>query len=331
MFDTYRTYLGGRGMSRQQRIAEQARADLMAHAQDNPDYHGDTMRNGVVQPFILTRSGEKFCYNVICMPGDELFGGDIIDAFGEKWIVTEARADATTHKTGIMHQCNQLFRFQNFTSEIIERWAWIDQSGYSSAVTGTSQMQKAEEQFAIYLPYDKETAKIYVDKRLASHVAFDQFGEQILSTFKVTSAAPNTFSYNKGDRLLGLKAVRDVYSPTADNLAERICDYISPDGSTPAKPTGLRCEIKGAGTVLLGRSRTYQAVFYDAKGKDVSAEVTATWSLPEVNGVTYKADGNKVKVSVVALDALIGTELTLGVSADGYDGATMMVEVGNIA
>ena len=234
MYEVYRTYLGGAGTTRYQRVAEQARTDLLVHAQDNPDYHGDTKRNDVQQPFILTRGGDKFTYNMICLPGDELFGGDIIDAFGEKWIVTQARADATTHKTGIMHQCNHLFRFQNFTSDIIERWGWIDQSGYSSTVTGTNQMQKAEEQFAIYLPYDKETAKIFVDKRLASHMGWDQFGQQILVSFKVTSVAPNTFSYNKGDHLLGIKAIRDVYSQTADSLKEQICDYIAP-GQTRSK------------------------------------------------------------------------------------------------
>ena len=83
-----------------------------------------------------------------------MFAGDIIDAFGQKWIVTEARADSTTHKTGIMRQCNKLFRFQNFTPEIIERWGCIDMSGYSSSINKDSQVQHVSEQLAIYLPYD---------------------------------------------------------------------------------------------------------------------------------------------------------------------------------
>lgn len=334
MYEVYKTYLGGAGATRYQRVAEQARADLLTHAQDNPDYHGDTKRNDVEQPFILTRGGDKFTYNMVCMPGDELFGGDIIDAFGEKWIVTQARADATTHKTGIMHQCNHLFRFQNFTSDIIERWGWIDQSGYSSTVTGTNQMQKAEEQFAIYLPYDKETAKIFVDKRLASHVGWDKFGQQILVSFKVTSVAPNTFSYNKRDHLLGIKAIRDVYSPTTDSLEEQICDYIAPGQTvpTPPPPTAekLPCEVRGFSTLLLGRTRTYQAVFYDADGNDVSDSVTADWNYPNINGITYQVDGNQIKVSAAPLDELIGAELTLVVTAEGHESARLTVEVGNI-
>lgn len=332
MYEVYKTYLGGSGMTRYQRIVENARNDLLSHAQDNPDYHGDTKRNGIDQPFILTRGGEQFTYNMICLPGDDLYAGDLIDAFDEKWIVMEARADATTHKTGVMHQCNHLFRFQNFTSDIVERWGYIDQSGYSSQVTGTNQMQKAEEQFAIYMPYDDETAKIFVDKRIASHVGYDKFGRKILVTFKVTSAAPNTFSYNKGDHLLGIKVIRDVYSETTDNLEEGICDYIAPGSNTSEPPVpNLACYIDGAPKLLLGRSRTYRAVFLNNAGQPVD-DIEAVWNLPPLDGITYMTDGNTVKVSVSREDSLIGSEIVLGLSdAQGqYEPAHLIVEVGNI-
>lgn len=333
MYEVYKEYLGGSGATRYQRIRESARADLLAHAQDNPDYHDDTKRNGVPQPFILTRGGENFTYNMICLPGDEVFCGDIIEAFGEKWIVTVARADDTTHKTGIMHQCNHMFRFQNFTSEIVERWGWIDQSGYSSQVTGTNQMQKAEEQFAVYMPYDEDTAKIFVDKRLASHVGYDQFGRKILVTFRVTSAAPNTFSFSRGDHLLGLKVVRDVYRPTTDNLEEVICDYIADGAAIPEPPAeNATCKIDGASKLLLGRSRTYKAVFLDSAGADVSASVEAVWDLPTIDGITYTVNGNTVKVTAGNLDCLIGVVVTIGLTAADptFGRALMSVEVGNI-
>lgn len=332
MYEVYKTYLGGSGVTRYQRIVENARNDLLSHAQDNPDYHGDTKRNGIDQPFILTRGGEQFTYNMICLPGDDLYAGDIIDAFDEKWIVMEARADATTHKTGVMHQCNHLFRFQNFTSDIVERWGYIDQSGYSSQVTGTNQMQKAEEQFAIYMPYDDETAKIFVDKRIASHVGYDKFGRKILVTFKVTSAAPNTFSYNKGDHLLGIKVIRDVYSETTDNLEEGICDYIAPGSNTSEPPAShLVCYINGASNLLLGRSRTYRAVFLNDVGQQVD-DIEAVWDLPPLDGITYTVDDNTVKVSASHEDSLIGSEIILGLSdtQGQYEPTNLIVEVGNI-
>lgn len=339
MYESYRAYVGARGTTQHEQSISDARDDLNIHGQDNPDYQPDTLRNGVSQPMILTRGGEKFTYNIICMPDDDLYCGDIIDAFGEKWIVMEARADATTHKTGIMHQCNHLFRFQNFSSKIVERWGYIDQSGYSSSVTGTNQMQKAEEQFAMYLPYDEDTAKIFVDKRLASHVGYDQFGNKILVSYKVTSCSPNTFSFNHRDHLLSLKAIRDVYSEATDSLEELICDYVSPsDESTPVVPTPPPaqepyCEICGVPKLLLGRTRTFTGKFFDASGKDVSESVSAVWSIPMINGVTFKEDGNSIKVSAAVLDTLIGAsfEIKLSDTSGAYKEAIQTLEVGNIA
>lgn len=343
MFDVYRTYLGGAGKSRYERVVETARADLLAHAQDNPDYHPDTKRNDVVQPMILTRSGEDQSYNVICLPGDEVYAGDIIDAFGEKWIVMQARADDTTHMTGIMHQCNQLLRFQNFTSEIVERWAYIKQSGYSSEVTGTNQIQKAEEQFAIYMPFDEGTSKMFTDKRLASHTKYDKYGQLSLSTFKVLAADQNTKSYNTGDHLLFIKAIRDVYSPSRDSIEEMVCDYIAPGyewvppepDPVPSEPTVelYKCEIMGTPKVLLGRSRTYSAVFYDKDDLDVSETVPAKWEYPEVDGIRFTEADNKLKVTAGKQDDLIGVEFAISVSdtAGYYEPAKLRLEVGNYA
>lgn len=338
MYENYRAYIGARGRTKFEQSVSDARDDLISHSQDNPDFQPNVLRNGVLQPMILTRGGEKFTYNIICLPGDDLYGGDIIDAFGEKWIVMEARADATTHKTGIMHQCNHLFRFQNFSSKIIERWGYIDQSGYSSSVTGTNQMQKAEEQFALYLPYDEETAKIFVDKRLASHIGYDQFGNKILVAFKITSCSPNTFSFNAQDHLLGLKAIRDVYSEATDNLEELICDYISPsDEDPPIVPTPpsqeAYCEIHGAANLLLGRTRVYTGKFIDEAGDDVSALVSAVWAVPVIDGITFKQNGNTLKVSAAVLDSLIGAsfEVRLTDTSGTYKEAIQIVEVGNIA
>lgn len=133
---------------------------------------------------------------------------------------------------------------------------------------------------------------------------------------------------------MGIKAIRDVYSPTADSLEEQICDYIAPGQTAPVPPPPavekLFCEIKGSSTLLLGRTRTYQAVFYDSDGNDVSDTVTADWNYPNINGITYQVDSNLIKVSAAPLDELIGAELVLMVTADEYDSAKLTVEVGNI-
>ena len=319
-FGAYKGYIGVAGSDLRERNIQTSKDDLIRTAKNSPDYHPDAMRNGILQPMLFTRGGENHQYNVICMPDDELFAGDIIDAFGEKWLVMEARADATTHKTGRMMQCNHCFRFQNFNSDIVEAWGIIDQSGYSSTITGTNQMQKSEEQVAIYMPYNTDTAKIYVDKRLASHIGYDQTGELILNTYKITSCSPNSNSFNRCDHLLSLKAIRDVYSESTENLELMICD-----------PSLLTCYIKGTPELKLSRSRRLTPLFYKKDGVTPADEVTAIWTCPEVDGVTFETSEGALIMRASDDSSLIGTtfEVFLSDEAGLYQSCAVTVEVTN--
>lgn len=334
-FDTYKGYIGVGGRDLRERNIQASKDDLRRKAVASPDYQPDALRNGVRQPMIFTRGGENHQYNVVCMPDDELFAGDLIDAFGEKWLVMEARADATTHKTGRMMQCNHLFRFQNFNSDIIEVWGIIDQSGYSSTVTGSNQMQKSEEQVAMYMPYNSDTQKIFVDKRLASHVGYDKTGTLILNTYRVTSLNPASESFNHKDHLLMLKAIRDVYSESTDNIELLICDYIAPIEYPPEEPDAefLSCHIKGTPELMLSRTRTLTPLFYQADGVTLAEGVTAVWTYPKIAGIAFGADGNRLIMKASGDGDLIGTSFEIVLSdADGlYQPSTVTVEVVNFA
>lgn len=294
-----------------------AKQDLLHDMSISPDFHADTLRNGESQPFILTRGGEQNTYNVICKPDDDLYAGDIIDAFGHKWLVMEARADSTTHKTGIMRQCNKLFRFQNFTSEIIERWGIIDVSGYSASFNSNAQMQHSSEQVAIYLPYDADTAQIYVDKRLPSHIGVDKFGAPMLFSFKVMGVDPVSCSCNDNDHLLMIKAERFLYSEINDNLELEICDYVKPsevDIEQDGIVNAYTCEITGGSTIRIGGTRIYKVCFKDENGVEISAP-HHVWSV-DGNGVSFVETSTGIKVSVVDDQTLIGDEIAIRVASD---------------
>lgn len=336
MIDLYREYMFANGSSHRERTITSHKKDLAINAKKSPDFQPDAKRNGVQQGFLITRGGEDHSYNIICLPGEQIYAGDLIDVFGEKWIITEARADDTTHKTGKMHQCNHLFRFQNFSSDIIEEWGYIDQSGYSSTVTGTNQIQKSEEQVAIYMPYNENTKKIFVDKRLASHVAYEQTGREILSTYKITSASPVSKSFNRGDHLLLLKAVRDVYNEQADNLELQICDYIPPQDVDPPEEHLLRCSIEGEGTIKLGRTKSFRGRFYSVDDTTVDESIIGKWTYPQEaseRGILFEENGNSLKIYVPFNEELIGFsfEITLGDTEGKYSLSHFTVEVGNIA
>lgn len=333
-YQTYRTYLQLNGSDQRERAVRSSRDDLLKHAVNSPDYQPDAKRNGVVQPMLFTRGGEEHSYNIICMPGDDLYAGDEIEVFGQHWLVMEARADMTTHKTGKMTQCNQLFRFQNFTPDVVEYWGILDQSGYSSTVTGTNQMKQSEEQLTIYFPYNDDTAKIFVDKRLATHVGYEKNGRQVLATVKITSTSPRSNSYNMEDHLLTLKAIRDVYSESADNLDLMICDYIPPDHDPlyPSEPT-LYCDVIGKPTVMLNRTRTLSPVFYQADGVTEDTSITARWTYPEVEGVEMQVEGNQLKIKAGGSSSLIGSVFTVVLDDDAgrYHPLSLEVEVTNFA
>lgn len=308
-----------------------AREDLMADMLASPDYQAHAKRNGVTQGMLFTRGGEQHTYNIVCRPGDVIYAGDIIEVFGSHWLVMEARADNTTHMTGIMMQCNHLFRFQNFDSRIIERWGIIDMSGYSSSFNSDTQLQRAEEQMVFYMPYDMDTAKIFVDKRLASHVGYDKYGQQILFTFKVTGVNPVAQSFNPNDHLLVIKAVRDLYSPNNDSLELYICDYIEPtEDDSSVNDSLLMCQINGRDTMRIGTVRVYSATFYDADGQSVN-DVTPVWTIDaEVDGINGQdTDDGCWTVNVADNVGLIGSSFTITLAgADGtYNVASKTVEV----
>lgn len=321
------------GMADNQLEVMSAREDLKRDMMASPDFQRAAKRNGIPQGMLFTRGGEKHTYNVICMPGDELYAGDMIEVFGSHWIVMEARADDTTHVTGVMQQCNHLFRFQSFTPEIIERWGYIDISGYSSAFNSDFQLQRSEEQLAFYLPYDDETAKLFVDKRVPSHLGNDADGNPIMFTFKITGVNPVSESYNGGDHLLMVKAVRDLYSPDRDNIDLMLCDYIAPEAVYPPPPepgAPLITQIEGGDTIRLRSSRSYTPKFYSISADDLDDSVVPHWGLRSEVPVNYSVDDNGVLTLILGDDEdLIGTTIYLTVTdLNGkYPASTKEVEV----
>ena len=303
------------------------REDLARDLRESPDYQKDAKRNGVPQPMVFTRGGEDHGYNVICLPGDELFAGDIIDAFDEKWIVMRARADTTTHKVGVMYQCNKLLRFQNFDTKIHERWSYIDVSGYSSSFNNSTSIQSSAEQMVIYLPFDEDTEKIYVDKRLSINTGYDRFGRRMLDVLRVTGVNPVAESFNSGDHILMLKVERDLYNQESDNLDLEICDYLTTDPEThePAEEN-LSCKIEGRAKIRIGKSARYKSVFL-RDGEEVSG-ITPQWSMDAAEGVTLTLDKDDAVVNVSDEEALIGMELTLRLSEASGAYGTAMLTVG---
>lgn len=292
----------------------------------------DATRNGVKQRFVVVPREEAYKYEVIAFPDEPLVPGDLLEFRGRKWMVTDVPSVDVMQKTGIVWECNHCFRFQNFDSEIIERWGVLDSGNYTTDIKTGLQVAVADSQYKMYMQYDDETAKIFVEKRFAVGKMYDKYGKPILDVYEVTRVDPVSHSYG-GGHLLILRAKSSAYNPQTDNYDEMICDYIAPDGSgsaaSPPQETELPpSEITGRDTLKAGiGERTYTAVFLDADG-NADPAVEAVWSVqadPAMDGITYRTDGNLL---MLAADAnCIGTRVTLHAEASGHAAAEKQVEV----
>ena len=286
------------------------------------DESGST-RNGASQKFVFSATKSSNKYNVVAFPDEDLFAGDIIFFRGEHWIVLETSLNNPVTKTGIVALCNLNLKFQNGTSDVIEKWAYLDHGVYSTTVSGDSQVQILAKQYNLYIPYDDDTKKIYVDKRIAVDKRYDSGGNQILETYSVTGFNRIERSFGDGSHLLCCELKSSTYSKQNDNLDMMICDYINPSSSDVVSP--LRVDIIGNSKVRIGDSASYTVLYFDSDGKscDTNKEFFMELVLIKLDGnyapmsifSTLKSSSGNISFSVPKDESLIGHILTLSIDS----------------
>lgn len=288
----------------------------------------DGKRNGQPQKFVLAKEISLFKYNIVAFPDDELNIGDVLEMRNEKWIVKDVKISNPIQRVGIVYLCNLTLKFQNRTSDIIERSAVLDRGQYSTTVGEEKDIRYPDGKIKIYLPYDDDTKYIYVDKRIATGIVYDKYGSPMLETYKITKVNHTTVNFGKGAHLLELTVESDQYSPSNDNLENMICDYISPTDTPISSADKLKCEIKGRPTILLDNSRLYTPIFYNEEDNEVEG-VIPSWNLTETEGITLENIDNKAKIVVGDSDDLIGTTFTLILQDKNglYEPCSMEIEV----
>lgn len=282
--------------------------------------HPVCRRNGVDQRFVVSATQNSYKYNILAFPDEELNSGDIIECFGEFWIVVEIKVGNPLQRIGVMWLCNYVFRWQNNTSEIFETHGVLDSGVYSTTIEGTSKIQNLNKQYKIYLPYNENSKKMYVDKRIAVGTSFDANGNEILTCYKITGEDPVSRSYGSGGHLLVLNVVSDLYNSETDNLEELVCDYTAPSESNEDDSVS-EIKISGRDSIAVGGSRSYSAV---APGR-----VSVLWSISSVDGVDLETDGLTCTLSAQNLNRLVGSRIVLTAqdTAGIYRAASMEIEV----
>lgn len=323
-YQSYLNYLGAYGKTSRERSLNRTAEDFARLVVDNPNYMEDCKRNGNPQRFMISRSDVLYRANITAFPGEELHPGDTIEAFGEHWICYQTRVANSLQVSGIIWLCNHLFRWQNNSPEIIERWGVLDSGVYSTTKTAGYEVNTPDVQYKIYLPLDDDTKKLYVDKRIATNIRYDANGKEILEVYKLTRVDPTSQAYGKGAHLMLLNARSDDYVAEHDNLEERICGYIPPEPSVapPIADELIDSSISGRSSVRVGASRLYTT--------NIPSNANPVWEFsPMLSGVSLNIEDGGVRLSVDDIDALVGEIITLRVfdSYGGYNAAEFAVEV----
>lgn len=310
--------------------AVNAQEMLLQEFQDSINYVIDAKRNEVTQPMIITGTEVKYKYNITTMPGDELYPGDIIEAHGEHYIVVQTRSESPVYILGLAWLCNVKFRFQNWSSTIIERYGVLD-SGVYSTTTGTDgTVTYLKRQFKIYMPSDEETDKIFIDKRLAVGTMYDQNGNEILEAYVITGRTKfGKGGYGDGAHLLEMNAKSSEEIHEKDNIDLMICDYIAPDEDEEQEETTaiLECVINGRNNIRLGTSRTYIGVFYDSDGNECEID-NPIWTVEAQDGIEYVLDRAECTITVPDDDSYSGTEIILRLGDGNVDYKNTALVVG---
>lgn len=308
-----------------------AAKNSLAGLKDSPLYQEMAKRNGNSQPMGVTRKDAMEC-KIIVMPNDEMYIGDIIDCFNEKWLVVDSAKDEYGLTTGKAWLCNHQFKFQNNSSEIIQKYGVIDDGSYSSK--DKKELPVTISRYMAYLPIDEETRKIYVDKRFTVGKISNAKGEDILEVYKVIWIDTKSKNFGEGSHIMELELEKDVFNIEKDNISEMICDYIMPsplpdqDDSIPDNEYNY--SISGRDTIRIGTTRKYIAEIKNNDGSIIQIDSAPIWKLGELpSEIIANVNGSECSITVPLDSNLIGCKINISVedSENEYGIANKSVEV----
>jgi len=244
IWEMQRRLLGGSIQGKQNNAGRFAVSSLTAIERNSTAYQADSLRNGEPQPMLIVRMKPTEC-KITLFPDTQLFVGDYVDCFSDRWLVTEVFTDENMNRFAKALLCNHLFRFQNATPEVIERWGVVLDSNYLNQTD--RQLPLETGWYRVYLPLDSHTERIFIDKRFALGKTFNNRQEQILSVMKVVWLDSTTANLSEGDSLLKMRLEIGAFNPQIDSVDEMICDYIATNDSVAIpthKKSSWRTQIK---------------------------------------------------------------------------------------
>lgn len=328
-WDLYEYWLAYNNKSSKDSIADDVINSIIDNLENNPAYQTDATVNGNSQPIIATRSETKKS-KITVIPGDKMAIGDLIYVFKDYWLCMSLYTDEYGITYGEIWLCNQIFKFQNNSPDVILKHAILDDGTYSK--TSEKPISITSNTFTCYMSLDSDSEKLFVDKRLAIDTLKDYLGRPILDVGKIAWIDAKSKNYGEGSHLLKFLIENDVYKEVTDNIDLNICDYIITGSTTePSDVTGSLI-IDGRDSMRIGTTRTYTVYAIDSNGNKISVSDNMFWQVSEINGVKINQLGTECSLSIALDYRLIGSVVELQCTdLNGvYPTVTKILEVATI-
>ena len=294
---------------------------------NDPAYQENALLNGKETPLVISRTSTLKC-SLKASPDTDIHIGDMITCFNEEWIVVELYHDKIGLINGEIWLCNNSVNFQNQTAEIHSRYCVIDDGSYSKLSSNSEAVIMANT-YKIYMSIDKETRRMYVDKRLGFGSIFNQNGNEILEVYKIIGMDMKSKNFGDGSHLMVITAQRDVYNPATDSIGDNLCDVFKGSNIESTPSDNGKCFVDGADSIRIGTQRQYCAVFVDSEGNTVDG-AKALWTISLPDGVTTKTSEENPNAFVVSapLDYnLVGQEISIKVTDENSQYGTFEKKV----
>ena len=277
----------------------------------DPAYQENAIVEGETTPILASRKSPVSCI-IKAPPETDIHIGDMVECFGEQWIVVELYADQMGIINGEMWLCNETLRFQNRTAEIITRHCVIDDGTYSKKSTDPAAFVMTNT-YKIYMTIDDATSKLFVDKRLALGQIYAADGSMILEVYKIIGIDLKSKNFGAGSHLMVLTVQRDVYDPDVDSIEKNVANIVKGEADSSSSQAFGSCVITGRDTIRLGTTRKYIVTFADANGLSLMG-VVPVWVVTSPDGISYVASGNECAIEVPLEERYVGETITISVS-----------------
>ena len=234
-WDLYFKSLGIHGSTPQERIAYNARRDLLRNKDHTLSKQSICIRGCQHEALIISKdnNNEK---KIVMMPDDPIAVGDYLKWNGFTWIVSEVNQDHTISYSGSLLLCSRILKWQDETGEIISKPCVVSEAnGYNTDYS--SQATTVDGIYTIKISCDEDTRKLTINKRFVTWNSGTV--PEVCKLIKINPLLSTSLDGKSG--ILELALEKDLFNPNSDDALRMIADY-----RDPSKPVGfeiiLTCE-----------------------------------------------------------------------------------------